>query len=296
MMVFWIIHNAKEGKRMLPYQNTALTPKERARDLVARMTLKEKVGQLNQRLYGFSSYTRKGDEIALTDEFRNEVERWGGLGLLYGLLRADPWSRKTMENGLPGSLAARACNLVQKYVIEHSRFGIPVLMSSECPHGHQALGGYLLPVNLAAGATFHPQLLKDAMAVCGKQLKESGVHLALISMLDMARDPRWGRSEECYGEDPYLAAQFARAAVEGMQGAGVPVVAKHFCAQGETTGGINASAARIGPRELREIHLPAAEAAVKAGAQGVMAAYNEIDGTGTIEEVHERINSLMETL
>jgi len=263
---------------MLPYQDTSLSPEARARDLAARLTLREKAGQLNQRLYGFSAYSRQGDGIALTDEFCREVERWGGLGLLYGLLRADPWSKKTAENGLPGPLAARACNLVQRYVIGHSRFGIPVLMTSECPHGHQALGGYLLPVNLAAGATFHPALLKDAMAVCGRQLRESGVHLALISMLDMARDPRWGRSEECYGEDPCLAAAFARAAVEGMQGQGVCAVAKHFCAQGETTGGVNASAARIGERELREIHLPAAEAAVRAGAQGIMAAYNEIDG------------------
>ena len=263
---------------MLPYQDTSLSPEARARDLIARMTLREKAGQLGQRLYGFNCFTREGGHIALTEEFRQETARCEGLGFLYGLLRADPWSKKTVRNGLPGALAMRACNLVQEYVISHSRFGIPVLMSSECPHGHQALGGYLLPVNLAAGATFHPALLREAMAACGRELKADGVHLALISMLDMARDPRWGRSEECYGEDPHLAACFARAAVEGMSDAGVCAVAKHLCAQGETTGGINASAARIGPRELREIHLPAVEAAVRAGAQGVMAAYNEIDG------------------
>lgn len=263
---------------MLPYQNPALTARERARDLTARLTLREKAGQMNQRLYGFSSYTCRDGKITLSQEFCEEVNRWGGLGLLYGLLRADPWSRKTKENGLSGRDAIRAYNRVQSYVMAHSRFGIPVLMSGECPHGHQALDGYLLPVNLAVGATFHPALMREAMAVCGKQLREVGVHLALISMLDVLRDPRWGRSEECYGEDPFLASVFARAAVEGMQGVGVPAVAKHFCAQGETTGGVNASAARIGPRELREIHLPAARAAVQAGVQGIMAAYNEIDG------------------
>ena len=105
-----------------------------------------------------------------------------------------------------------------------------------------------------------------------------GVDLALVSALDVLRDPRWGRSEECFSEDPVLASRMAQAAVRGIQSQGVDVVAKHLCAQGETTGGVNASAARIGPRELREIHLPPVKACVEAGVSGVMAAYNEIDG------------------
>lgn len=116
------------------------------------------------------------------------------------------------------------------------------------------------------------------MSVCAHQLKQMGVNLSLVSALDVARDPRWGRTEECFGEDPYLCSCFAKAAVEGTQSEGVAMVAKHFCAQGETTGGVNASAARIGERELREIHLPAAKACCEAGVKGVMAAYNEIDG------------------
>lgn len=260
------------------FQDTTKTPRERAEDLLSRLSLREKVGQVNQRLYGFACYTRAGEEIALSPEFLAEVERWGGLGVLYGLYRADPWSQKDFTNGLYGRYMKRAYNLVQRTVMEHSRFGIPVLMSSECPHGHQALDGYLLPVNLGVGATWNPELTKEAYLVCGRQLKELGVHYSLMSMLDVLRDPRWGRSEECYGEDPYLGAQMAKAAVTGCQEAGVPVVAKHFCAQGETTGGVNASAARIGQRELREIHLPGMEACCRAGVSGVMAAYNEIDG------------------
>ncbi len=262
----------------MTYENARKSPRERAEDLLSRMTLREKVGQLNQRLYGFSAYERRGEEIVLSPEFKDEVEKWGGLGVLYGLYRADPWSRKTFENGLSGVFMKKAYNLAQRYVKEHSRFGIPMLMSSECPHGHQALDGYLLPVNLAAGASWNPRLVRDAYRVCGEQLRELGVDFALISMLDVLRDPRWGRSEECYSEDPYLAAALAKEAVSGCQSAGVAVVAKHFCAQGETTGGINASAARIGPRELREIHLPPMKACCKAGVEGVMAAYNEIDG------------------
>lgn len=260
------------------YQDPALSPRERAEDLVKRMDLNEKVGQLNQRLYGFSSYVRKDGRIELTEEFQEEVKKWKGLGTLYGLFRADPWAAKDFSTGLTGTDTRKAYNLVQRYVIEHSRFGIPALMSTECPHGHQALDGYLLPVNLAVGAAWNPSLTREAFQVVGKQVKEMGVDMALVSVLDVLRDPRWGRSEECFSEDPYLCAQNAKAVVEGCVSSGVVAVAKHFCAQGETTGGVNASAARIGERELREIHFPSMAAAAKAGAKGVMAAYNEIDG------------------
>lgn len=263
---------------MLPYQDQKLAPRQRALDLLSRMTLREKVGQLTQRLYGFHVYERRGQEIVLVEEFRREVERYSGLGTLYGLFRADPWSGRDFTTGLDGTLAPKARNQVQRYVLEHSRLRIPVLMSTECPHGHQALDGYLLPVNLAAGATFSPAVLEAAAGVAGKQLRQMGVDLALVSALDVLRDPRWGRSEECFGEDPVLASRMAQAAVRGIQSQGVDVVAKHLCAQGETTGGVNASAARIGPRELREIHLPPVKACVEAGVSGVMAAYNEIDG------------------
>lgn len=263
---------------MLPYQDQKLAPRQRALDLLSRMTLREKVGQLTQRLYGFHVYERWGQEIVLVEAFQREVERYSGLGTLYGLFRADPWSGRDFTTGLDGILAPKARNQVQRYVLEHSRLRIPVLMSTECPHGHQALDGYLLPVNLAAGATFSPAVLEAAAGVAGKQLRQMGVDLALVSALDVLRDPRWGRSEECFGEDPVLASRMAQAAVRGIQSQGVDVVAKHLCAQGETTGGVNASAARIGPRELREIHLPPVKACVEAGVSGVMAAYNEIDG------------------
>ena len=263
---------------MYPYQNPALSVEERVHDLLGRMTLREKIGQLTQRLYGFTSFTREGENIRFSQEFENEVEYYSGLGTLYGLHRADPWSAKTFETGLDGVLSTKATNQVQKYVIEHSRLGIPALLSTECPHGHQALDGYLLPVNLAAAATFDPELLAEAVKVAGAQLKEMGIDLALVSCLDILRDPRWGRSEECYGEDTYLACRMGEAVVKAIQSQGVDVTAKHMCGQGETTGGVNASAARIGQRELREIHLPPVKTCVEAGVASFMAAYNEVDG------------------
>ena len=272
------IQKEEQKTQMFRYKDASLPTAERVNDLLSHMTLREKVGQLNQHLYGFRAYERKGDEITLTKETIEEAKYFGGLGVVYGLYRADPWSAKTEENGLSKEYAVKGYNLLQRCCLEHSRLGIPLLLSSECPHGHQALDGYLLPVNLAAGATFDPKLYKEAVSVCAHQLKQMGVNLSLVSALDVARDPRWGRTEECFGEDPYLCSCFAKAAVEGTQSEGVAMVAKHFCAQGETTGGVNASAARIGERELREIHLPAAKACCEAGVKGVMAAYNEIDG------------------
>lgn len=249
-----------------------------AKELLDKMTLQEKIGQLNQKLYGFGIYERNGEEISFSQEFKDEVEKYGGFGTLYGLYRADPWSQKNYENGLYGENAVKAYNKMQEYVLEHSRLRIPALLSTECPHGHQALDSYLLPVNLNMGATFNTELIHSAYSVCGRQLRQMGVDLALISLLDVVRDPRWGRSEECFSEDPYLCSKMAEQIVKAVQDEGVSVVAKHFAAQGECTGGINASAARIGERELREIHLPAMKACADAGVDGVMAAYNEIDG------------------
>lgn len=254
------------------------TSEQRAAELLKQMTLREKVGQLSQRLYGFRIYERDREVIEFDGEFREEVEKYSGLGAVYGLYRADPWSGRDYGNGLHGSWAVKAYNQMQEYVLEHSRLKIPVLLSTECPHGHQALDGYLLPVNLAMGATFHPELIRRAYQICGEQMKSIGVDLALISMLDVTRDPRWGRTEECFSEDPWLCSRMAEQVVRAVQDADVAVVAKHFAAQGEGTGGVNASAARIGERELREIHLPAMKACCDAGVKGVMAAYNEIDG------------------
>ncbi|MBO7743660.1 glycoside hydrolase family 3 C-terminal domain-containing protein [Paenibacillus sp. MWE-103] len=259
---------------------------ERIDDLLSRMTLKEKVGQLNQRMYGWDAYEKKEDgAYTITDAFKQEVERFDGMGALFGLFRSDPWSGVDYANGIAAEHSAAVANEIQRYVKEHTRLGIPVLLSEESPHGHQALDGTMLPVNLNAGSTWNPELMERAYGLTAAEIRGRGAHLGLVSVLDIAQDPRWGRTEECFGEDPYLAAAFTRAAVRGMQGEGglasdgsVAVVLKHLCAQGAGMGGKNAGPANIGERELREIHLPAAFAGAKAGAAGFMAAYNEIDG------------------
>ncbi|MDX3091978.1 glycoside hydrolase family 3 N-terminal domain-containing protein [Streptomyces sp. ME02-6978a] len=260
------------------YRDPAAPVPERVRDLLGRMTLREKVGQLNQRMYGWDAYTRAGGGPRLTDAFRAEVAAFDGMGALYGLQRADAWSGVGFADGLDARDGARTAEAVQRYLVEHTRLGIPALLVEEMPHGHQALDGTVLPVNLAAGATWDPGLYADAVAGAAAELRARGSHLALVSALDLVRDPRWGRSEECFGEDPYLAARMTEALVEGAGRAGVAVVLKHFAGQGASVGGRNSAATELGLRELHEVHLAAARAGVAAGAAGVMAAYNEFEG------------------
>ncbi|MFB4424297.1 glycoside hydrolase family 3 N-terminal domain-containing protein [Streptomyces sp. QL37] len=267
---------------------------DRVRDLLSRMTLTEKVGQVNQRMYGWDAYERTPSGHRLTDAFRAEVADHDGMGALYGLQRADPWSGVTAETGIGAADGARVSDAVQRHVVENTRLGIPVLLVEEMPHGIQALDGTVLPVNLAVGATWNPELYEEAAALAAAQLRARGGHVALVSALDLVRDPRWGRAEECFGEDPYLAARFTEALVRGVQGpAGerigpdrAAVVLKHFAGQGATVGGRNSAATELGARELHEVHLVAALAGVRAGAAGVMAAYNEFDGVPCVANRH----------
>ena len=254
--------------------------------LIDSMSFTQKVGQLNQRLFGWKSVERNAaGRLVASDELKQEIDRWGGLGALYGLLRADPWSGQHWGNGIRPEERPEAVAVVQQTVLERGAHGIGVLLSEEAPHGHQALGGAVLPTNLGLGATFDSQGVQEAEAAVAAELAASGIHIALVSGLDIARDPRWGRCEECFGEDPLMASRMCEAIVTGMQGehrskvgrGGVAVVLKHLAAQGEAVGGRNGQSAVLGPHDLNEIHLPPVAAGVRAGALGFMAAYNDID-------------------
>lgn len=254
--------------------------------LIDSMSFTQKVGQLNQRLFGWKSVERNAaGRLVASDELKQEIDRWGGLGALYGLLRADPWSGQHWGNGIRPEERPEAVAVVQQTVLERGAHGIGVLLSEEAPHGHQALGGAVLPTNLGLGATFDSQGVQEAEAAVAAELAASGIHIALVSGLDIARDPRWGRCEECFGEDPLMASRMCEAIVTGMQGehrskvgrGGVAVVLKHLAAQGEAVGGRNGQSAVLGPHDLHEIHLPPVSAGVRAGALGFMAAYNDID-------------------
>ncbi|HEX7306351.1 glycoside hydrolase family 3 protein [Lentzea sp.] len=240
------------------------------------LTPAERIGQVNQRLKGWEALRWVDGAPRVTDVLRREVDRFGGIGAIYGVLRADPWSAVHWDNGIPPERSAEAYAAVQDYVTRNG-CGVPVLFVEEAPHGLQALGATTLPVNLALGAGMDVELTEELAAAVGAEARLRGVHVALVSGLDVLRDPRWGRAEECFSEDPALAAMLVAATVRGMQGH-VAVVAKHLAAQGAGIGGRNGSGAPIGPRELGEVHLRPAFAAARAGVAGFMAAYNDIDG------------------
>lgn len=251
-------------------------------DFISQMTLMEKVGQLNQHLYGWQVFKKNQDgKFELTQVFKDHIQKYGGVGAIYGILRADPWSGMNEVNGIDKEDSSKVITMVQDYIQEHTRLKIPALISEECVHGHQGLHSMMYPANISMGMSWNPNLLKKICQEASNELAQKGVNLALFSAFDVMRDPRWGRSEECFSEDPYLTSEMASAAVQGFQNNPenkVAVVLKHLCAQGAAQGGHNSGAASIGPRELREIYLPPVEKGVKAGAKAVMAAYNEIDG------------------
>ena len=280
-----------------PYQNPKLTIRQRVEDLLSRMNIAEKVGQINQHLYGWECYEKNGDKIELTEKLKEHVKWGGGLGALYGLFRSDPWSKTDYKNGIPAKESWKVANLLQEYVLQHSRWKIPVLLVEECPHGHQGLDGISYPTNIGRGNTFNVALLEQTSRLMEKELAAKGVHLALVSTLDLAKDPRWGRTEECFGEDPILSARFSEAVIRGFQGEiisekvsfldqtveeinkkkdQIGVVLKHCIAQGEALGGHNSGTVTIGRREFSDIYGPLLKST--RNAVGVMAAYNDIDG------------------
>ncbi|MNW39106.1 Periplasmic beta-glucosidase precursor [compost metagenome] len=255
---------------------------ERVEHLLGLMTMEEKVGQLVQP-FGWQAYTHIDGKIELTDSFKEQIESTG-VGSLYGTLRADPWTGVTLETGLSPRQGAEAVNEIQRYAIENSRLGIPILIGEECSHGHMAIGATVFPVPLTLGSTWNVDLYREMCRAVAKETRSQGGAATYSPVLDVVRDPRWGRTEECFGEDPYLISEMAVASVEGLQGDSLDspdsVVAtlKHFVAYGSSEGGRNAGPAHMGRRELLEVDMLPFKKAVQAGAQSIMPAYNEIDG------------------
>ncbi|MFW9333732.1 glycoside hydrolase family 3 N-terminal domain-containing protein [Paenibacillus polymyxa] len=267
---------------MLIYKDKSKPIEERVKHLIGLMTLEEKVGQLVQP-FGWQVYEHIDGELSLHHDFKQQVQN-GGVGSLYGVLRADPWTGVTLENGLSAKQGAEAVNMIQRYAIEHSRLGIPILIGEECSHGHMAIDGTVFPVPLSIGSTWNVDLYRDMCRAVASETRAQGGAVTYSPVLDVVRDPRWGRTEECFGEDPYLIGEFAVAAVEGLQGESlfsehsVAATLKHFAGYGSSEGGRNAGPVHMGWRELLEIDLYPFQKAVEAGAQSVMPAYNEIDG------------------
>ena len=273
---------AKKKKELLPYQNPKLSVEERVNDLIQRMTLEEKVGQLRCTL-AWNYYTIKGKEVVPSESFKQDITE-GHIGMLWGTYRADPWTQKSLENGLNPELAAKAGNALQKYVIENTRLGIPLLLAEEAPHGHMAIGTTVFPTGFGMAATWNPSLIERVGEVIGQEIRLQGGHISYGPVLDLAREPRWSRVEETMGEDPVLAGELGSAMVKGLGGGDLSkpwstiATLKHFIGYGTTESGQNGGITVAGSRELRESFLPPFKKAIDAGALSVMTSYNSLDG------------------
>lgn len=268
------------------YKNPSLSAEERTVDLLARMTTDEKLGQLLCPL-GWPMYEKTvsdgRDCAVISDRFRKFIGEQHG-GMLWATFRADPWTRKTLENGLDPVLAAEVYNAMQKYAIDSTRLGIPVILAEEAPHGHMAIGTTVFPTSIGLAATWDTGLIEKVGRVIASELRAQGGHIGYGPVIDLAREPRWSRLEETYGEDVYLTSEMASAMVRGTGpkyngwDKGVISTLKHFVAYGIPEGGHNGNPSNVGRRDLYENFLPPFKAAVDAGALSVMTSYNSIDG------------------
>ena len=244
--------------------------------LLSQMTLEEKCGQLSCPI-GFNFYGKEGDSIWLSDDFIGRIDTMP-LGSCWAVLRADPWSRKTVETGLHPRESARLLNMMQRYAVENTRLGIPLLFCEETPHGHMAVGTTVFPTGIGQASTWNPELLELMGEVMGREVRLQGAQIGYGPVLDIARDPRWSRVEETMGEDPYLSGSLGAAIVKGMQ-KNVCATLKHLAAYGIPQGGHNAATAEVGQNRLMTDYLPSFEKAIcESGAKTVMTSYNTIDG------------------
>jgi beta-glucosidase len=261
-----------------PYRNATLPAAKRVKDLLARMTLEEKAAQM------MCVWQRKADTLVDAGGNFDAAKAKAAFQQRRGLGQVGRPSDAGKGKDARGM--AELTNAIQKFFVENSRLGIPVIFHEECLHGHAAIGGTSFPQPIALGATFDPELVEALFTMTAAEARLRGTHQALTPVVDVAREPRWGRVEETYGEDPYLVSRMGIAAVRGFQGDSrfgdkrrVIATLKHFAAHGQPEGGTNCAPTNVSLRVLRETFLyPFHEALKQGGAISVMASYNEIDG------------------
>jgi len=260
------------------YKNPRLSVDQRVADLLKRMTVEEKVAQLTclwaQRPQVEPQTDFSTNRGALSPDKAKEVMKYG-IGQI-----ARQRERKGPRDG------ALFANSLQKWLIENTRLGIPAIFHDEILHGHMAQGSTSFPQPIAMASSWDPDFVSKVFTAAALETRARGSHQVLGPNLDIAREPRWGRTEETYGEDPYLTSRMGVAVVKAIQGNGPTVdnehviaTAKHFAAHGQPEAGTNVGPANFSERVLREVFLPSFQAAVKEGGiMSVMPSYNEIDG------------------
>ena len=266
-LAFLVIAVARAQQAVPDYRNKNLPVEKRVADLLSRMTVEEKVDQI-------AGGRRSGDLIDTTGQFTPAQAEAVFPELFNEFNTISPHDAAVLRNA------------VQRYAIEKTRLGIPRLFMGEALHGYMAYGSTSFPQCLGLASTWDPELVRRVFDAAGEEAAAAGTDQVFTPVIDLARDPRWGRTEETYGEDPYLGSRIGVAAVEGLQGPNyiidrhhVIATAKHFTAHGQPEGGTNTAPANYSMRELREDYMFAFQAAIEeAHAGSVMASYNEIDG------------------
>lgn len=252
----------------LHYQDPALAVDDRVADLLGRMTVEEKIAQLGS-IWAFEIVGDDGLNGRKLDELLG-----AGLGEI---------TRLAGSTNLQPAEVASTANEIQRYLVDRTRLGIPAIVHEECLHGLLAWAAPCFQQAIGSAASFDPELLGEVAATIRRRMLATGARHALGPVLDITRDPRWGRIEETYGEDPYLAATMGVAYIRALQGPilsdGVIATGKHLVGHGMAEGGLNQAPVHLGPREMRDEQLFAFEAAVReAGLASIMPAYCDVDG------------------
>ncbi|HQU73939.1 MAG TPA: glycoside hydrolase family 3 N-terminal domain-containing protein, partial [Calditrichia bacterium] len=266
------LHTSKTA----PYRNPELAPEERARDLLGNMTLAEKVAQM-------MGTWQELNALLFDDKGETDLERIRPL-LKNGIGQIGRLS--SFNGGLGAEEMAQWANTLQKFIIENTRLGIPAILHEECLHGLAARDATSYPQPIGLASTFNPELVEQIYTAIARDTRARGAHQALTPVVDVAREPRWGRVEETFGEDPYLVSRLGIAAVRGFQGDntfcnGERVLAtlKHYAAHGEPESGTNCAPVNVSERLLRDTFLYTFREVIRhAAPRSVMASYNEIDG------------------
>lgn len=272
------------------YRDPKRPIEERVKDLLGRMTLEEKIAQL-EGAWENRGFPQNQSRIFIDEKGAFLPDR-AAASLKNGLGEMSRASEPS-EDRAPRAMA-EFTNTLQKWMKENTHLGIPVLIHEECLHGHVAPKGTSFPAAIALASTWDEALVHDVFTSVASEVRARGAHQCLAPVLDLARDPRWGRTEETYGEDPYLVSHIGVAAIRGFQGNGpgvdkahVLATAKHFAVHGQPEGGTNVAPGNYSERVVREYFLKPFEAAVKeAHVDTVMASYNEIDGIPSHSNKH----------
>ncbi len=289
-VVFFDTAQAQSGPSA-PYRDPSLPIEKRVDDLLKQMTLEEKIAQM-QGIWQTKNLIQdeKGQfsAKAAMKNFPNGIGQIARPSDRVGTKQSQPTAAGATANVVnrDGQEAAQYANAAQKWAVEKTRLGIPLLMHEEALHGFVGRGATSFPQAIALASSWDPALIERVYSVAGREMRLRGAQLALSPVVDIVRDPRWGRTEETYGEDPYLAGEIGLAAIRGLQGTSLPlakdkvfVTLKHLTGHGQPESGTNVGPAQISERVLRENFFPPFERAVRnLPIRSVMASYNEIDG------------------